>query len=122
MTDAHVISPAVIASLRALGDDHTFLDEVIDLFVDDAGPRVSRLRTALAAGDRTAAVAAAHSIKGGAGNIGAAIVAREAEALEERLRAGEVIDPVSGADRLAAELDRAVAALNALRSQPRGLP
>lgn len=119
MTDADVLNPTVIASLRALGDDASFLDEVIDLFVDDAQPRVSRLRAALATGDRPAAVAAAHSLKGAAGNIGATLVAREAEVIEERLRAGATLDPVTGADAITSALDRAVAALLALRSQPR---
>lgn len=117
MTDP-VLDPAVWASLRALDDDPAFLDELIDLFVDDARPRVSRLRAALETGDRAAARAAAHSLRGAAGNIGASAAAALARDIEHDLDGGGALDPAV-ADPLEAALARAIDALNAQRSRPR---
>ncbi len=113
-----VLDPATWASLRALDDDGAFLDEVIDLFVDDARPRVERVRTALLAGDLQAARTAAHSLRGSAGNIGATAVATLPKDIEQALDAGQAFEPAA-ADALEAALDLAIQALTAERSRPR---
>lgn len=113
-----VLDPATWASLRAIDDDGAFLDEVIDLFVVDARPRVERVRTALLAGDRQVAQAAAHSLRGSAGNIGATAVSSLAKDIEHALGAGHAVEP-GAADALEVALDLAIQALTAERSRPR---
>lgn len=118
MTDTPILDPAVWESLRALDDDPAFLDELIDLFIDDALPRAERVRAALAAGDRPTAQAAAHSIRGTAGNIGASQVAAMATTIEHDLEAGVTVT-ADRADQLCAALQRVGTALEAQRSRPR---
>jgi HPt (histidine-containing phosphotransfer) domain-containing protein len=113
-----ILDPAIWASLRALDDDGAFLDEVIDLFIDDARPRVERVRAGLAGGDPQAARTAAHSLRGSAGNIGATAVAAMARDIEHDLDAGKPVAPAA-VDALAAALDQAIQALSAERSRPR---
>lgn len=91
MSEQPLLDPAVWEALRALDDDPAFLDELIDLFVDDAMPRAERVRASLAAGDHATAQAAAHSIRGTAGNIGASHVAAMATTIEHDLEAGVAV-------------------------------
>lgn len=119
MNESPIVDPAVWESLRALDDDPAFLDELIDLFIDDALPRAERVRTALAVGDLKAAQAAAHSIRGSAGNIGARDVAAQATAIEHDLAAGEPV-VAERAEQLTESLQRVVDELLNRRSQPRG--
>ncbi len=118
MVQRAMLDPGVWASLLALDDDPAFLDELIDLFVDDALPRAERVRAALATGDLRAAQSAAHSIRGTAGNIGASEVAAMATDLEHDLDAGVPVSTERG-DQLHGALQRVVTALQAKRSRPR---
>ncbi len=118
MTHSPMLDPAVWESLRALDDDPAFLDELIDLFVDDAMPRAERVCASLAIGDYQTAQAAAHSIRGTAGNIGASQVAAMATDIEHDLEAGVVVT-ADRADQLRAALQCVVTALEARRSRPR---
>jgi len=113
-----ILDAAVWESLRLLTDDSAFLDELIDLFVDDALPRAERVRTLLAAGDHTGARTAAHSLRGSAGNIGATEVAALAREIEHDLEAGVSVT-AARADRLCDALQIAVAAVLERRSHPR---
>lgn len=118
MTQPPLIDPAVWESLRSLDDDPAFLDELIDLFVDDAMPRAERVRASLAAGDVAAARAAAHSIRGTAGNIGASGVAAMAADIEHDLDAGVAVT-AERAEQLSEALRLVVTELQARRSTPR---
>ena len=118
MTESPLLDPAVWESLRSLDDDPAFLDELIDLFIDDAMPRAERVRTSLAAGDLVTARAAAHSIRGTAGNIGASQVAAMATTIEHDLEAGIVVT-AERADQLHEALQHVVTELQARRSTPR---
>lgn len=113
-----ILDPAVIASLRELDEDGAVLDEVIDLFSDDAPRRADRLRAALVAGDHLQARSVAHSLRGSASNIGVLIVASLARDIEHDLNAGRAVEPAA-ADVVRAALDAAIQALSAERS-PRG--
>jgi HPt (histidine-containing phosphotransfer) domain-containing protein len=118
VTGYPILDEAVWESLRSLTDDSAFLDELIDMFVDDALPRVERVRTSLASGDHATAQTAAHSLRGSAGNIGATEVAALAREIEHDLEAGVPVT-VARADRLHDALHIAVAAILERRSQPR---
>lgn len=118
MSEQPLLDPAVWESLRALDDDPAFLDELIDLFVDDAMPRAERVRASLAAGDHATAREAAHSIRGTAGNIGASHVATMATTIEHDLEAGVAVT-TERANQLHEALQRVVTELQSRRSTPR---
>lgn len=81
MPDTPLIDPAALESLRALGDE-SFLQEIIDIFLDDTPTRITELRTSLASGDQGTFARAAHSIKGSASNLGAEPLRAAAATLE----------------------------------------
>ena len=80
------IDPEAIASLRSLnpGDHDEFLRELIGIFVEDVPKRIAELEQSLAAGDAARFTRAAHSIKGGSSNLGAAALRDAAAQLELR--------------------------------------
>ena len=66
----------------------TMTHQVMALFLADTPPRLQAIADALAAQDAPALAAAAHALKGSAGNVGAVALQREAGALESRARGG----------------------------------
>ena len=73
MSEAPVLAPAVIESLRQLTPpgEPDVLQEVLQMFLDEVPPRMDRLRNAVTAGNIQEVYRTAHSLKGSAGNIGA---------------------------------------------------
>ena len=63
----------VIEGLRMMADeeDQSFLEELFETFVTNAGAIIELLRTAAGTGDASALAKAAHNLKGSSGNIGA---------------------------------------------------
>lgn len=113
--EAPVLDPAAIERLRALavavarpGED--ILGHLSTLFIEDSASRLTALREAWAAGHTKDAARAAHTIKGAAGNIGAARVVAAALAVERAVEAAAGVDDRL-LQRLADELDTAYAAL-----------
>ena len=100
------------AGLRRAAGKPALYRKLLRTFVRDLAGSVDAVRNALAAGDREAAVRAAHTLKGSAGSIGATAIQADAGALESLLAAGEVPD-VATLDALAAELARVVADIDA---------
>jgi HPt (histidine-containing phosphotransfer) domain-containing protein len=75
-------------------------EELIQLFLDDAGPRQETIRAAVEQGDADGVRREAHSLKGASSNVGATAMERVSRELEEAGRSGDLSD----AGRLAAEL------------------
>ena len=73
MSEDPVLDPAVTSALRTLTPpgEPDVLAEVLNLFLAEVPPRMTRLRNAWAAGNIKEVQRAAHSLKGSAGNIGA---------------------------------------------------
>ena len=69
--------------LKRLGGDEELLDEVIEIFVDQAPKHLDTLRRALSQGDTELVERTAHSIKGELGYLGIATVSQKARELEE---------------------------------------
>jgi two-component system sensor histidine kinase/response regulator len=76
-----------------LGDDDDLVAEVMSLFLEDCPVRLAQIKTAVEQRDREAIRTSAHALKGAAGNLSAAPVARCALALERMALDGD-IDPV----------------------------
>ncbi|GMV21490.1 MAG: hypothetical protein AMXMBFR57_14390 [Acidimicrobiia bacterium] len=116
MSDADVFDGATLNRLLALGD-HTFLDELFQLFIDDLDLYMPLIETALAAGQAPSVAGHAHAIKGAAGNVGALRVAACAASLERHARA----DSLSEAEGMFEALCDAVSeARAAIAARPRG--
>lgn len=85
--------------------------ELIQIFEEDTPQRIAALKEALARGDTKAACMEAHSLKGGAGNMGLLRVAELARVLEHRYREGTNLTSEPVLSQLEAEIPRALAGL-----------
>ena len=80
----NVIDAETIDALRSLqedGDDD-LLTELIDLFLQDAPPRIAAIRDAVDAADWPRVAERAHSLKGSCGSLGAVQMAAVCARLE----------------------------------------
>ena len=102
MGEPVVLDPAVIDTLRQLTPpgEPDVLAEVLRLFLEEAPPRIARLRNAWASGNIEDVHRAAHSLKGSAGNIGARRLYDVCRRLDEQGRS----DDRSGVSQLVDEL------------------
>jgi len=79
----------VLETLReALGESDFF--EVTNTFVQQFEHQLQALKKCAECGELTECARILHSLKGGAGNIGAETLAESAERFEQQTRAGEV--------------------------------
>lgn len=72
-----------------------FLLEIIDLFITQGRERIAMAEEGIGVGDRTAIIAAAHSLKSSAGNLGAGPLGNCAAEIERRGSAGASIESLA---------------------------
>ena len=91
-----VLDHSVIEGLRELRepDQPDPLQELIELFFRDAMQRLTQMDTAAAAGEAAALGAAAHTLKGSAGNLGAKRLSAFCATLEKLAKAGETVKAI----------------------------
>ncbi|MGB0582187.1 MAG: PAS domain S-box protein [Limisphaerales bacterium] len=79
------LDPKTLENLRELGEDgeDDTVQELIELFLDDAPQRVHKIREGIQRHDIETARVAAHSLKGSARNLGALALSVTSEAAEE---------------------------------------
>jgi HPt (histidine-containing phosphotransfer) domain-containing protein len=108
------VDPAVLASLKDLGgtDDPAFFPGLLREFLQHANRAVADLRSAAATGARDRVRAAAHSLKGSAGNVGAKRLSTLSRDLEMTAKA-PAGDLAAGVEAIAAETERVRARLSA---------
>ena len=92
---------------RQTGGDVSLRSEIVQMFLEDCPGRVAEIRAAIADGDATKLVAAAHALKGSAAYMSAPVVRGHAGELERMGRDGQL----GGAPAVFAALDAAVAEL-----------
>jgi histidine phosphotransfer protein HptB len=116
MTDEPILNPEAIETLRSLNPDDSagFLKELIDIYLQDTPVRLAEIVTALATQDATAAMRAAHSIKGSSSNFGATGLAALAHQIELQGKTGNLTETAATLGTLRGEYDRVAAALTAL--------
>jgi HPt (histidine-containing phosphotransfer) domain-containing protein len=87
------LDQATLANLRELGGDEDpgFLNSIIDQFLQDVPRHIEAIEQAMTQGNPDALVKAAHSFKGGCGNMGAQPLAALCLKLEEMGRHGTVV-------------------------------
>ena len=82
--------PTYDALLKMTGDDHAFVDDLIDTYLADAVDQLAALDAAIEAADATALTRPAHSLKSSSLNVGALELGRLGRELEEQGRAGQL--------------------------------
>lgn len=99
-----VLDQEALNALRSLqdDDDDDLLGELIDLFLQDAPARMTVIRDAVAREDWQALSAAAHSLKGSCGSLGAVRMAELCGRLERYGRSGGTR---ADAERILTDLD-----------------
>jgi CheY-like chemotaxis protein/HPt (histidine-containing phosphotransfer) domain-containing protein len=117
--DEPALDPRVLAQLGDVerGGDPAFLVELIDLFLEQAGPVIGALREAAGAGDEHEIGRIAHTLQSASGNLGARRLQRlcaEAEAAGKSEHEGAALLVV---EAMIAELERVVRELHAERQK-----
>jgi two-component system, sensor histidine kinase and response regulator len=107
---------------RVAGNRKLYL-KLLRQFVEQQGPAVGQITTALAQGDAALAERLAHTLKGVAGNIGAKAVQAAAGALEKHIRDRAEPSAVESAkQQVAAALDPLIAGMKAEVNAPDAAP
>ena len=107
------MDPAIVDSLRELGGDDMLAD-LVELFLEDAEPRLAALGEAVKADDASAVERVAHSLKGSSGNMGAHGMSRLAAELQYIGASGDLSKAPESLRSLEAEFERVRPALAAL--------
>jgi HPt (histidine-containing phosphotransfer) domain-containing protein len=114
VTSDEVLDPAAVATLLDLaGGDLDFVDEIADTYREDTPVQLATITAAVEAGDASALVAPAHTLKSSSASVGAMRVAALAQELEALARSGDVPDGTSRLDALRQEYALAEEALQA---------
>ncbi len=89
--DEQAIDMEVISCLRELGgdDDPGLVNELIDLFLDDASTRVESLLKAMQEEDLDELVQIAHALKSASANLGAMTLSVLCREIEQKARDGD---------------------------------
>jgi HPt (histidine-containing phosphotransfer) domain-containing protein len=90
MAPTTVLDPCVLRDLRELGGDdpQQLLDELFVMLFASSKTQLALIRSAAEHGDRDTLTRAAHTLKGGAGSVGALEVASLAGGIESSARKG----------------------------------
>jgi PAS domain S-box-containing protein len=110
-TDATVMDRSILRALvRDIGDE-AIVDEICELFLSEAGPRLEAMERAAADGDAEALRMNAHTLKGSSANVGAVAIASVAGEVERHARADDIEGARPWLIRLADAVDLTRAAL-----------
>lgn len=118
MTDS---TPAVDAEalerlLEMTGNDHAFLDELVQTYLEDAETQLEAMRVAAELGSAEDMIRPAHSLKGNSLNVGAEQLAEQCRQLETDGRSGTVDRANERVEAAAVELGRVKAELTRPRA------
>ena len=102
------------ALLHRIGGDWELLNEIVDLFLDEAPRLVADVRTALARNDTSTALRSAHRLNGAAGAMSALRIAALAAQLESRGRQDQWGEASALCQALDGEITRLRSVLGAL--------
>ena len=103
----------LVGTLENLGGDPELYQEILDFFMEMVPQQLDDLQAVQEAGDVAAVDLQAHSMKGGAANVGAVRVTAVARELETLAKSGSL----DGAADLVVQLRTEFAALQAVISQ-----
>ena len=108
MSEVPVLDSTVVSGLRQLTPpgEPDVLAQVLNLFLAEAPLRMDRLRNALAAGNIEEVRRAAHSLRGGAGNIGARRLSEVCRQFEAQGKSGDLAGSAALVNALGVEFDK----------------
>jgi HPt (histidine-containing phosphotransfer) domain-containing protein len=110
------LDPAGIERLLEItGGDVTFVNELIDTYLDDAAVQIEALQRAAGGGAIADLVRPAHSLKSSSDNVGAVALTSLCRMLEAEARGGSVASPTDRVTAIAQEFEAVRAALSAAR-------
>ncbi len=98
----------IAAALKQVGGSREILNEVLEIFINDAPNDIRKIRDAIDTHDGKQARRAAHSLKGAASNIIAEGIRKAAEEIEHMAFADDFTDMRGKIDRLENELNKLV--------------
>ncbi len=104
--DGIILDPATIAGLRMLseGSESSLLNELIELFLNDAPPRVVALRQAIEREEVKQVMQLSHKLNGGSGVLGAMRMVELLTEIERASGAGDLAPAVATIDEVEREL------------------
>ncbi len=103
-----LVDREILETLRMLGEsdnDPGFINQIIDLFLDDVPRQLALLRRALEEGDADAFMRAAHKLKGSCANLGIKQLSHQFRALEIQGRAGDLSGAAVRIDEIETDFD-----------------
>jgi PAS domain S-box-containing protein len=109
-----LLDAAALDNIRAVDDDGSVLDEVIQMYLDEAPQHRARLRDAIAAANLEEARRVAHALKSASLNVGAKPLGEMCRRLEQQCRSGSAEGTAELAAAIDAMLERVQPALRAL--------
>lgn len=105
------------AALTLVDGDEELLTELVEQFLEDYGPLLAELRSALEGGDAETAARAAHTLKGSASTLAAGRAAAAAYTVERLAREGKLGEAAQAAQALETSVRQLVGVLKT-PSQP----
>jgi HPt (histidine-containing phosphotransfer) domain-containing protein len=113
---AEIIDRAALdVLLETVGGDLEFLGELIETFFEDSPEQLAAAQEALANDNAEALRRAAHSLKSNSANFGAMELSQKCKELEEMAKSGTLAGAAGLIDQVAAEYEKAEAALKAIQ-------
>ena len=100
MSEVH-LDPVVLAALQEVMEAEYGV--LLDTFLADSAGRIERLKQAVQTYDNQALHHIAHSFKGSCGNMGALVLARLCQQLEDAVKANNQAAIISGIECISAE-------------------
>jgi HPt (histidine-containing phosphotransfer) domain-containing protein len=85
-----VMDRSVLKALARDVGDEAIVDEICDLFLSEAGPRLASMQEAAAAGDADQLRICAHTLKGSAANVGAIMISSTVAEIETLAGTGDL--------------------------------
>ncbi len=114
--DSREVTLDLPATMRRLGGDRVLLQQFIEVFREDSPRLMETLAAAVSRRDASAALHAAHSLRGLASNFGADVVVNPASELEEASRREDLTGTEPLMTRLGRAVQQLIAALEPYRS------
>ena len=112
-----IIDRATLGNLLAtIGDDVSFLGDLMDTFFDDTPQLLATIRRSAEAGQAEELRRAAHSLKSNSANFGALALSVMCRDLEEIGKSGALVNVGERLAQVEAEYARVRAALQAIRA------
>ncbi len=98
-----LLDQAALDNIRAIDDDGSVLDEVLQMYLDEAPLQLAALQAAAAGNDLPTLASTAHAMKSASFNVGAKALGELCKRLEKQAKAGEsqgLVDLVSAIDSM----------------------